>query len=594
MKRIRDISLVIIIILLMVVSFFNVKVNGTNIYSNYLPSKNLDTGLVYEPILTLELNSLDDLDSDANSIVTSVILNIDKDINVITSDNKYNFTEFFDEYIKGKYIPIVKLDSSNYKAFLSFWKSDYKILDLMILSSDIDIINHFYHDEDAYILNSVYDMRDTILPNNRYDNWEYVSKCNKAGCNILMASVSDSNFTLFTEYVQAMTKVSWGYGNGTIDSVRAIACGAYGVVNTKTSYLKDTLKYFEKTGWNHAQYVAAHRGITKYCNENSLTGCLAAYSEGATHIEVDLQVLADGNIVLCHNSQTNFNSNKSGWYFVNVLTENLKNAKLNDYNINYDETYTTLDELTRAMIKTDVIMIIELKFDNGSIKAVDDLKCIENFKRIMDAIPESYGHFYAITFFAPLAEKMKELMPEVPLGYIGGARSGKETDLNEKAWNAGGGHKEMTDYGGKIRFLRHYNIGLDESYVYATSDGRYYSNITASFYLARGYVQNTWTYEDTMHFAMKTSIATSNCAEEVAYLVKRIDDSSLSITVDELNSGKVKVKTYSYNGWMEEKECEIIVITKDSSSAFIMLYYYEDRCTTPYGLYSTLIDVTIK
>ena len=591
MKKVRLFSILLVIGVL-VLCLFSIKTKAASVYTNYLNAKKLNSGLVYEPTLVLELNDLGELNEDANKYVTSVILNLDKDLKVIVGASSYQFGEFFDEYIKGKFIPIIRLNNKNVDGFINYYKNVYTIYDLMVISNDLDVIGKVYQDDATYILNSVYDMTDIKLPSSRFANWEYVASCNKVGCNILMANANDENLAVLAEYVQAMTKVCWAKGESVIENVNTLSSGCYGVVGSSTNNLKETISYFEKSGWNHAQYVAAHRGITTYCNENSLTGCLAAYSEGATHIEVDLQVLADQNIVLCHNSQTNFNSDKNGWYFTNLTIDNLRKAKLNDYNINYGETYTTLEELVKAMLKTDVIMIIELKFDNGSIEAVDNLKCIENFKRIMDLVPNAYGHFYAITFFAPLAEGMRQLMPEIPLGYIGGARSGKETSLNLTAWGAGGGHKEMYDYANKIKFLRHYNIGLDESYVYANKDGEYYSNLTASFYLARGYVQNTWTYEDTLHFKMQTSIATSNAAEECAYLIKRIDNSKLELTNEELNSGKVNVLTYSYNGWASVKECDIIVLERKESRAKVLLYYYEE--TGEYGLYSNIVDVVIK
>ena len=591
MKKIRFASLLLVLGVL-VLCILSIKTKAASVYSNYLNAKKLNSGLVYEPTLILELNDLDELNDDANKCITSVILNLDNNLNVIVGSETYQFNTFFDDYLKGKYIPIVRLNSKNVDGFINYYKNVYTIYDLMIISDDLDVIGKVYTDDATYILNSVYDMTGINLPASRFANWEYVSGCNRVGCNILMANATDPNLEVFTEYVQAMSKVCWANGESLLDNVNTLASGCYGAVGTSTAYLKEAISYFERSGWNHAQYVAAHRGITKYCNENSLTGCLAAYSEGATHIEVDLQVLADNNIVLCHNSQTNFNSDKNGWYFVNVTLDNLRKAKLNDYNINYSETYTTLEELVNNMIKTDVIMIIELKFDNGSIEAVDDLACIENFKRIMDSIPGAYGHFYAITFFAPLAEKMKQLMPEVPLGYIGGARSGKETTLNQIAWGAGGGHKEMYDYANKIKFLRHYNIGLDESYTYTNTSGEYYSNLTAGFYLARGYVQNTWTYEDTLHFRMQSSIATSNAAEECAYLIKKIDNAKMELTKAELASGKVNVKTYSYNGWESVKECDIIILEQDEKCAKVLLYYYEIE--GQYGLYSNIVNVDIK
>lgn len=586
MKKLIIILLSVFTLIMM--SNFNIKASPT-IYSNYINGKNAGSNLIYEPTLILELNDLNELNDVANKNITSVILKLDKDMKIHVGSETYPMDEFFDTYIKGKYIPIFTLDKSNCDEFINHYKTVYSIYDSMIISNDLEVIGKVYKDSSTYILNSIYDMRGIKLPEGRYANWEYVKECNKVGCNILFVNSNDPNIRIFSEYVEAMTKVCWAYTTSKLECIEAISCGSLGIVGIHSNDLVDGIRVYSKSGWQMPQYLAAHRGITKYCNENSLTSCMAAYSEGATHIEIDLQVLADGNVVLCHNSQTNFNSDKNGWYFVNVLLENLQKAHLNDYNVNYDETYSTVEELLDNILKTDIIIIFELKFDNGSKVAVDDLACIENFKRIIDSNPLAYGHFYTITFFAPLAEKMKELMPEVPIGYLGGAKSGKETTLNQTAWQAGGGHKEMMDYAGKIKFLRHYNIGLDESYIYASTSGQYYSNLTAQTYLAHGYVQNTWTYDDLKNFANKTIVATSNKVEDCAYLIKSFDD-DIILSKEDVNIGKKVVKTYTYNGWQRELECEIIKVNEDSQNIQVLLYYYEEA-STPYGLYSRLINV---
>ena len=593
MKKFFNITLVIVLSFIITISLLNIRARALNLNSNYINAKKLNSGLVYEPTLILELEDVNELNDDANKYITSVILNVNSDMEVILESGKRDLTAFYDEYIKNKFIPILRINKDNCDAFIKYYKEIYTIYDLMIISDDLSLIGKIYEDSMMYILNSVYDIREKEIFSDKYQNYQYIADANRVGANILLANSQDENLSILAKYAASMTKVVWAKGNTKIDSVKTISSGCYGVVNNQTNNLVSAIDYFDKVGWQSSQFVAAHRGITKYCNENSLSSCLAAYSEGATHIEVDLQVLADNNIVLCHNSQTNFNSDKNGWYFVNLDLVNLRKAKLNDYNVNYGETYTTLEELVYAMLKTDVIMIIELKFDSSSTKAVDELKCIENFKRIMDSIPGSYGHFYAITFYAPLAEKMRVLMPEVPLGYIGGARSNKEIDLGLFAWSKGGGHKEMTDYANKIKFLRTYNIGLDENYTAKDKNSsEYLSNLTANFYLARGYFQNTWTYEDTSHFAMKSMVATTNKAEECAYFIKDIDDGKLELSLEELNSKKTTVKAYSYNGWALNKECEIIVVEQNDKNAKVLLYLQDDDC--PYGLYSKLIDVIIK
>lgn len=237
------------------------------------------------------------------------------------------------------------------------------------------------------------------------------------------------------------------------------------------------------------------------------------------------------------------------------------------------------------MSATDVILIMELKFDNGSTKAVDELQAIETLAKVMEEYPEMEGHWYAITFFAPLAEKMKELMPEIPLGFLGAGQSGKETDEGLSAW--GGGWTPMTSIDRKIAFLRKYNAVLDETYDTSTDD-------TAQAYLARGYTQNTWTFQDITHFSSAANIATTDTAENCAMLVKEIISPG-SISEAELSSGVVPTECIAYNGWRSMQDCEIILFGREGNTVQILLYYVQkDEDGTPlYGLYGELMELTV-
>ena len=256
-------------------------------YKNYVSVATQGSGLTIEPTLVLEPETEDQLD---NKGFASVIVTPDAEMNVELGQ-KRSLKDLFDQKLKGKYIPVLRLTAETAEPFLSWWKGTYTISDIMVLSKDISVLQKIYADEKGYLINTVYDLTDTQLTADRYAQWDNIAAANKAGCNILLYDVQE-NLPVAAEYVSAMSKVCWARAEDKEEGALAIAAGCYGVVAADRDTLKDSLGYFTEKGFARAQYIAAHRGITKYANEQSLTGIMASYNEGATHVEIDIQTAA--------------------------------------------------------------------------------------------------------------------------------------------------------------------------------------------------------------------------------------------------------------------------------------------------------------
>lgn len=545
-----------------------------------------DSGLCTEPTAVLEPDSFDDL-VQGGPIPVSAILTPDADMAVSLGGESKGLGQVFDEYMKGEIIPVIRLTSETADAFLDWLKEEYFIADIMAVSSDISVLQKLYADETGYLVNTVYDLTDKEIPADRYGTWTYLGEANAAGCNILMYDASDENLAVAAEYTAAMTKVCWAYAEGEIEAVKAIAAGCYGVVAPEKEMLSGALAFFEEPGLAQPRFIAAHRGITAYANENSLTAIAASANEGATHIEIDLQISSDGRIMVCHDSSTD-NTSIPGWTFATSSSEDLKKLTLTDYSNRYGDGYPYLEEVLDMMSGTDVIFIFELKFDGCSSRAVNQLKAVETLAAVMEKYPEAEGRWYAITFFAPLAEKMREVLPEIPVGFLGTQWvSGIESDEGKQSWNGEG--TEMTNIGGKIAFLRRYNVVLDETFGES-------ANATVQDYLARGYTQNAWTFADAASlFSANVNIATTDAAEQSAMFVREIR-SPQSVSPADLQAGRVTAECVAYNGWMTERECRMITVENRGDSALVLLWY-EQRSDADssvlYGLYSELFEVAI-
>lgn len=554
-----------------------------NTYDNYINVQTAKSGLMIEPTLIVEPQ-----DGASLQGATSVIVTPDAEMEVELG-GKRSLARAFDLNLKGKYIPIVRLTKETVTPFLDWLKNTYVISDIMALSDDISVLETLYADEKGYLVNTVYDLTEKTLSGDRYAEWDHIAAANKAGCNILMYSGKEENLAVAAEYVSAMSKVCWAKVESEEEGVKAIAAGCYGIVAPTTDLLKKSVGHFKESGYARAQYVAAHRGITAYANEQSLTGIMASYNEGATHVEIDVQITSDRQILICHDSEIRNVTGQSGKYFVDYTAAQMRKFKLNNYSTRYEDTFASLDEVCEAMRKTDVILIIELKLDSGSPRAVDELKAIETLRDTMNKYPEMKGHWITITFYAPYAQGMREFLPEIPVCYLGGAQSTKENQEGVNGWSYAGGHVAMSNIGQKIAFLRKCNIGLDESMGAIT-------NSTAQNYLARGYVQNTWTFEDLTHFKYKANIATSNAAEYCAMLVKKVAVGDISLTEAELASGEAKVPCETYNGWHTEETCKIIEISRSADTAQVLFYLKQnsgEKANVDFGLYSELKTVRI-
>lgn len=553
-------------------------------YANYMSVNASEDGLVIEPTAILEPASFAEISGGANS----VILTPSADMKVTLGGETRSFESVFDNTLKAKYIPVVRLTSATVDGFIDWMTNTYTVSDMMAISSELSVIQKLYADEVCQIVNTVYDLTDKEIGSDRYWAWQYLGDANAAGCNILMLDASDENMPVAAEYISAMSKVCWGYAEDKIEGVSAVTAGCYGIVSPSAGVLKNTLDVFTEDGFARAQYIAAHRGITTYCNEQSLTSVAASVNEGATHIELDVQITKDRDILICHNSESNGTGSKNGYYFVSTLAEHMRRLQLVDYSNKYDDTYPTLREVFDLVRGTDVILILELKFDNGSTAASEQLNAVEKLKEITDEYPDMAGHWFTITFFAPYAEGMKTYLPKVPVGHLGGAQAGAEKDKNLPAW--GGKWCGMGTMAPKIAFTRSYNMVFDETYQNAT-------NTTALSYLARGYVQNTWTFDDLRHFDARANIATTNKAEDCALLAKEISTEAITLTAEEYAKGTVEAKFTTYNGWVKSGECKIIEVAREGNTVTALLHYTQPYvlggADRTYGLYSKPVTITI-
>ncbi len=567
---------------------------AATVYTDYLTAGGSESGLMLDPTIVLEPRSFADIPSSPAGI-DSVIVTPDSEMNVTLSGETKSLVSVFNTYLRAKFIPVVRLSAATAAAFVNWLEKTYTISDMMAVTDDISVIETLYADDTAFLVNTVYDLTSHPLTDSRYAEWPRIAEANRAGCNVLLYDAGEENLSVAAEYVEAMTKSCWAYAEDKEEAVKAMAAGCYGVVVNRAETASEALAVFEKEGFARAQFIAAHRGITGYCNEQSPTAVAATFNEGATHIEIDLQITADEQLFICHNSTMSMTSNGNG-NFPNTTADAIRKYTLSDYTKKYEETFPTLEEVIGLLAKTDVIFILEMKLDEGTERAADALHAIENLKKVMDRHPEMEGRWYAITFYSIWAERMRSIFPEIPVGYLGGGNSYYTQTKPDypKFWD--GQYVTREKMPECMRHVtRKYNVGLDER---AHNDDETINPLTNNLWatwLARGYAENSWTFYDLSNFRTKCNVATTDVAEDCAMLAKKILVPE-TVSKADLAAGKVTLPCMNYNGWVEERECEVIVVSEGEGTAKVLFYLRQnsgDKADVDFGLYSDLADVTV-
>lgn len=154
--------------------------------------------------------------------------------------------------------------------------------------------------------------------------------------------------------------------------------------------------------WIVKDYIA-HRGLhTKELPENSL-GAFANAIEHGYPIEIDVQMIADGNIVVFHDYALSRMTGKDG-YTKNLTTDELKEYKLakTEY---YIPTLTEVLELVDGQIP----LLIEIK-NEGKVGELES--------RVYEIL-KNYSGEYAVQSFNPYSlEWFKKNAPEVWRGQL--------------------------------------------------------------------------------------------------------------------------------------------------------------------------------
>lgn len=207
----------------------------------------------------------------------------------------------------------------------------------------------------------------------------------------------------------------------TVEALKAITSGANGIISKSSKKISEVInEYLEKNTLTRTPVMIGHRGNPGQALENSLSGFLKAYENGADIFEIDVDITKDGEVIILHDSTLNRTTNYTGNQTIGKMTlEEVKQyfLKAKDGTVT-DEKVPTLRELLELFKDKDCRIFVEFKGSN-----------VNNVIATCALIKE-YGmedRVDVISFSTGLINQTQREIPGMSTGYLHSPSSGGTT-----------------------------------------------------------------------------------------------------------------------------------------------------------------------
>ncbi len=200
--------------------------------------------------------------------------------------------------------------------------------------------------------------------------------------------------------------------NTTVDVLRAVTSGANGMISADAASAASVMESFlEKGAMTRTPIMIGHRGNPSQAPENSLSGFLTAYENGADVFEIDVEITKDGEVIIMHDDTIARTTDYDGSERVNQMTlDEIRSYHLlaKDGSVS-DEKVPTLREVLEEFQDKDCRIFVEFKGSNEKNVAAT-ARLIEEYD-MMDRVD-------VISFSNKLIQKTQAEMPGMSTGYL--------------------------------------------------------------------------------------------------------------------------------------------------------------------------------
>ncbi len=497
----------------------------------------------------------------------SVILTVDETLAVLGGNDGSlgTLSEIYTADAAEKMLLVVRPETSEALTAFAAYEKENSIEEFAVLSDDVLLLNKAMTEcPEAYLF---------LETGKMYTLEEYqaaLQRANLVGAQVIVLN-GETCEAEYVRYLQARFKSVWVHTDGSETAVAdAVGYGAYGIIAPQAApvygvYQKIASAAEAYTGTGNlsilarSPFIAAHRGDTAVYSENTVGAVVDAAKTGSTHVEIDIRLTADNQIVLLHDDSIQYalrnpdGSAASG--FVSKMTlQQLKSYAMSDG----VSTIATLDEIFEAVNTEetkDLILIIEIKGTEPAL--VSEFAKKVNEYGMADRIA-------VISFFPAQLTEVQRLLPELSCSYLQYTTDGGTAVSQSHAHHAGIDMQFDGDDTSGIRGF--YGDGSSAANSY---------NAAFRAFADRGYALWLWTYNiDTMNEALRNGVTgiTTDDSHYTKDTAKRlIVEKEYEVTERPAELSDFTIQAETYAGTITEIPATVVYLSRGEKDATAVL-----------------------
>ena len=368
------------------------------------------SNLVGAPTVVARLENKEQLADLAAEPPASLIITVDADGNAVGADgqNLGTFLQVYADVRQADVIPIAQIaDAAAAEAFVSLWDSIGNA-DMAVMSADAQVL--FSVRSTLTELRGIYDCSDMDLADDaaRYDA---VARSTQSMANVVVIGGEQASVETVA-YLQGRFKTVWaeldaGEEGEDFAVHDIVSSGAYGIVCTDSAAVYRALRQYPQGALARIARNIAHRGLPMSMAENSIAGALAAAEGGAPHIEIDVHLTADGEVVVMHDDTIDRTTDGTGAVSAMTLEQLRRYHIVRTYGAQTvdPEPIPTLGDFFAAFDGTGIVIVCEIK--------TSDTAVLQAMLPVIEAY-DFWDQLVFISFDLDILAAAHEQLPQVP------------------------------------------------------------------------------------------------------------------------------------------------------------------------------------
>lgn len=346
-------------------------------------AKTVDSGLILTEEVASPLRNVVTAVSEVEGGDVTAALSSDSPPTVLLVNSKTldDVATFLTACMDGGVIPMLQIDNTDEVNRVVVAVTDTKCKDLSVISADTEVLKLVRNRKILLRTGLILTLEsDTLTSQEAHVVRQAVRGAPATFCVVDSAYASKQLVTELQELCMAVwVRVAdqeeprlWD-----IEAVRAVTSGANAVITSDAAAFRALVDAtFAENTMTRLPIMIGHRGNPSQAPENSLTGFLTAFDNGADIFEIDVEITKDGEIIIMHDDTLNRTTNYTGDKRIGDMTlQEIKEYRLLalDGTVS-DETVPTLREVLEAFKELDCRIFVEFKgYNENNVKATADI-----------------------------------------------------------------------------------------------------------------------------------------------------------------------------------------------------------------------------